>query len=82
MRGLACQSSCPVRTVLVLEQRPRWRVALHSFAPRAAFTEMGFESRPSCHVVPSQTPRLDTDDASVWLLTTDLACQVGSHANA
>jgi len=43
------------------------------------FSETGFQSRPSCHVHPSGTAPLDSDDDSSWPVTVDTACQANAY---
>jgi hypothetical protein len=43
------------------------------------FSEVGFQSRPNCHVRPWGTELMDPDDDSAWLLVVDVACQDNAY---
>jgi hypothetical protein len=57
--------------------------ALASSTGKAIFiTEIGYESRPSCHVRPWGTSTRDNDDDSAWLEDHDMQCQAACYEAA
>eukprot|EP01090_Pellita_catalonica_P023789 TRINITY_DN9990_c0_g1_i2.p1 TRINITY_DN9990_c0_g1~~TRINITY_DN9990_c0_g1_i2.p1 ORF type:complete len:508 (+),score=36.62 TRINITY_DN9990_c0_g1_i2:51-1574(+) len=52
------------------------------FGKQIVFTNIGYQSRPDCHITPWSTPRKDGKDCSCWKECYDMNCQANAYEAA